>query len=193
MIPKLLHRIWVGDRPIPPRYEAFWDGWAELHPDWEMRTWTEDSLGWLTNAGCFALAPEPQGKADIARYELLARFGGIYLDCDVEPLRALDELTGLFAFAAWEDERFLCNAVMGSEPGHAAVLALVGRLPASAAAHVGEPPQVRTGPVFLTETWAGRDDVTRLERETFYPYAWDAPDPGPPYPGFGVHRWAGGS
>jgi len=164
-----------------------------MHPGWEARTWNEGSLDWLANAELFALAPEPQAKADIARYEVLATFGGFYLDCDVEPLRPLDELTELACFAVWEDERFLCNAVMGSEPNHPAMEALVGRLPASISAHVGEPPQIRTGPVLLTETWAGRDDVTRLERETFYPYGWDEPDPGPPYPGFGVHRWAGGA
>lgn len=43
-IPKLFHRIWLGDRQIPAEHQEFAKTWERLHPEWEMVLWTESTL-----------------------------------------------------------------------------------------------------------------------------------------------------
>jgi mannosyltransferase OCH1-like enzyme len=192
VIPLLVHRIWIG-QTIPDEYEEMWTGWIKAHPGWRFHTWRERDLGWLTNKSLFDQMLEPTGKADVARYEILCVQGGVYTDCDVECLRPLDDLLdGVACFAGYEDDEWICNALMGGIKGHPALQRLVDELPGYAAAHEGDGPQIRTGPKFLTDMWKAFPGVTLFPPQTFYPYRWNEADPGPPYPdSYTVHRWAG--
>ena len=126
MIPKLIHRIWLGP-PMPPEHEAFGRRWEELYPDWEMWLWGEAALAGLgmQNQDLYdraeELAPgfEGQLRSDVARYEILYRYGGLYVDTDFEPLRSFeDRLPGLSCFFAWEHQDEVANnAIMGADPG----------------------------------------------------------------------------
>jgi mannosyltransferase OCH1-like enzyme len=99
------------------------------------------------------------------RLEALLRFGGVYVDQDVEPLRPMDPLLHLPAFAAWEDERCVPNAVMGASPEHPAIRAcldeMLRRIPGDT---------WKAGPGVLTDILPGRDDVLLLPPGSFYPY-----------------------
>ena len=194
-IPRVLHRVWVGDGPIPGQFECFWDKWHALNPGWDFRTWRDGDLGWLTNRHLFEGTESPAGRSDIARYEVLLH-GGLYVDCDVEPLKALDdELTDHRAIAARDDGVHICTAVMGCEANHPAVRYLVRALPSWANQHRGSRPNLRTGPIFVTAKWKNRKDVTILPTEAFYPLPWAERHriKGGPYPpgSYAVHHWAG--
>jgi mannosyltransferase OCH1-like enzyme len=65
------------------------DTWRDAHPDWEYRLWTTER-GW-ENQAQIDVMPEWNGKADIMRYEILEREGGVLVDADSECVRALDE------------------------------------------------------------------------------------------------------
>jgi mannosyltransferase OCH1-like enzyme len=135
------------------------------------------------------------GKSDVLRYELLATFGGLYVDTDVEPLRPFDELLNGEAFIGWEDRNLLCPTVMGSPAGHPAMLALLEALPAWFRTYRGAPPNRQTGPYFVTRHLRGRSDVRLLPPETFYPVHWSSKkDLGGPYPmeSLAVHHWNAG-
>ena len=43
-IPRIIHRIWVGPEELPAEFAAFGEQWADMHPGWEHRLWTEDNL-----------------------------------------------------------------------------------------------------------------------------------------------------
>lgn len=194
MIPRVLHRIWLGDRPMPERFESFWQSWQALNPGWEFVTWTEPPR--LRNRAWYQVSRTLAGKADIARYEIVLNEGGVYVDCDEEPLRPLDELVvdhDAFACKENDDPPWIANAVIGATPGHPAVAAVVAALPAGMRRYgVGQPVH-STGPGLLTRTWATRDDVTLLPSSMFYPVHWSRmEDLGGPYPAesFGVHHWA---
>ena len=63
----------------------------------------------------------PIQRADFVRYCILHKYGGIYIDCDIHPLKPLDSLFRKdYFFVTWHDDkqRLPYNAVMGSEPGH---------------------------------------------------------------------------
>ncbi|HRQ73263.1 MAG TPA: hypothetical protein PLU35_09570 [Phycisphaerales bacterium] len=78
-VPRVFHQVWLGG-DVPEGLLRVQQRMLELHPGWEHVLWTEDTLPPLINAEQFDEAPEPQFKADVARYELLARFGGVYVD-----------------------------------------------------------------------------------------------------------------
>jgi hypothetical protein len=174
--PRIFHRIWL-DEPERPEFAAWRDRLQELHPDWEIRTWQDSSeFTWLRNKDLFYkyLETDPFGRVpDILRYELLWRFGGVYIDTDFEPLRSIEPLLeDPRPFAAWENDRTMCTAVLASPPKHPAIGELIEGLPAQCAATEDKTPNYATGPEYATAHWRGRDDVRRLPPWTFYPVGW---------------------
>lgn len=164
-IPAILHR--VVPAAANAQADAWWADFEELHPGWELMTHRDplDPADWPLTAPFWDKAANGAQFADMIRLEALLRWGGVYVDQDVEPLRALDPLLHLPAFAAWEDERCVPNAVMGAIPGHPAIRAcleeMLRRLP-------GETWQA--GPGVLTDLLPGRDDVLLLPPGSLYPY-----------------------
>ena len=65
---------------------------------WTHVLWTDAEvaplLDSLRNKQAYLAAPNYGQKADILRYELLQRHGGIYMDVDMECVRSLDGLHG---------------------------------------------------------------------------------------------------
>jgi len=101
-IPKVIHQIWVGNKPIPKIYQKFMKSWKKNHPDWEYRLWTDkdvDLFPWI-NRDLFDAVDNPGMKSDIWRYEIIYRFGGVYVDCDMESRRPLDPMHSRMEFYA---------------------------------------------------------------------------------------------
>jgi inositol phosphorylceramide mannosyltransferase catalytic subunit len=73
-----------------------------MHPDWEIKLWTDADIAELAfeNQQAFDSAANYGEKSDILRYELLERFGGVYADCDFVSLRSLDEIVSKLEFFA---------------------------------------------------------------------------------------------
>lgn len=167
-----------------------------LHPGWVFTTWRKPgALGWMRCKDEFDRAETLAGKSDVARYEILEAYGGIYLDTDVEPLRRFDDLLGPTPFIGWEDSRLLCPTVMGSPAHHPAIEQLLDQLPRWVARHQGKPPNQATGPHFVTAAWRRRTDVRRLPPAAFYPVHWsEKARLGGPYPqeSYAVHHWNSG-
>lgn len=204
IIPKTIHQIWVGD-PMPKMFERYQRSWAIHHPGWEIRLWTEPDLGWLANQAMFdhptdyvPAAGVGQFRADIARYEILHQFGGLYVDVDFEALKPIDPLIeSLTCFATWEEQdRWIANGLMGAEPDDPFIGRLIQDLPTSVEARVGQRPSRLSGPQFLTRQWqADPSGMTVLPQRLFYPYSHK--DLGklrsrPPWPDhcYAVHHWA---
>lgn len=195
MIPRVVHRIWL-DEPVPDRFEAYWQRFKELNPGWAFETWQRsEDLEWLVNRDVFDWQTTHAGRSDVLRYEIIARFGGIYVDTDVEPLRSFEPLIRPEPFAGWENERQLCPTVIGSPAGHPAAVDLVQNLRHYAVKRRRRPPNVQTGPWYLTRRWSKRDDVLLYAPVRFYPVGWWERDKlGGPYPeaSFAVHHWTAG-
>lgn len=181
---------------MPDELAAYRDTWAELHPDWELRLWGEADLGWLRNIDLFrdaeAVTPHVgQFRADVARYEILHRFGGVYVDCDMECRRPIDPLMGFECWAAWEtDGVWVNNAVMGCVPGHPLMVALIDGLPGNVKRTFGKRPNVLSGPQYLTPLAIEHGIEVRPSAE-FFPYRWDELERGnEDFPdAYGVHHW----
>lgn len=124
-IPKIIHQIWLGS-PVPPVYETYMKSWHEKHPDWEYYLWTDENVHMLFplyNQQYYDAAENYGMKSDILRWELLYRFGGLYVDMDYECLNPMDELHYRYDFYTGIqplDAIFLQlgAALVGSVPGH---------------------------------------------------------------------------
>lgn len=194
MIPRILHRV----VPAQPSAEAerFWVGWQALHPGWEFKSWVDPQDPKAFELGQeFAFATSGAQLADLVRLEVLWRYGGVYVDSDVEPVRALDTLLKESLFICTEDGDMLSNAVMGCVPGHPAVRACIDAILAERRTRLDVPPNIATGPALATQFMGGREDITVLPPECFYPYHYSEPRPRDiatvitPFT-YGVHHWA---
>lgn len=181
-VPKVIHRIWIGGEE--PEWQAgFRESWEQ--PGWELRQWGDEEVAelGLRNQSLYDRARgrfAGQLRSDILRYEILHRYGGVYVDADFEcrrPLAELEEMVdGASCFAAWEEQDiWINNALMGCEPGHSFVEELIARLPASLACQPHARPTITTGPQFLTGIYreAFVDEVRVLPQRLFYPYLWN--------------------
>ena len=190
-IPRVLHRVWLGSRPMPAEFERYGESWRRLHPDWEMPLWTDDHAEELGLEDVLPRARSAGELSDLVRYEVLRRHGGVYVDTDFEALRPLDPLlTGIGAFTAYArtGNPKIATGVMGSVLGHPAFEA------AADLAHrwLGECPLGETGPWLMTQVLRDFPDVTVFAAELFYPYHWtelhrrDAEFPD----AYAVHHWS---
>ena len=95
MIPKIIHYCWFGGNPLPERFTRCIDSWRRVMPDYEIRRWDEsnyaidetcDYVREAYEAGYWAFV------SDYARLDICTRYGGIYLDVDVEAVTPFDDL-----------------------------------------------------------------------------------------------------
>lgn len=95
MIPRVLHQIWIGNS-IPDR-EAHWcEQLRQMNPQWEYHLHREDILQ-RYGSDPYVKALQELGKplafvTDRLRMLVLRDFGGVYLDCDCQPIRPLDTI-----------------------------------------------------------------------------------------------------
>jgi inositol phosphorylceramide mannosyltransferase catalytic subunit len=194
LIPRIIHRVWLGSEAMPEEYLRFGESWREHHPDWEIRTWTDSDLPPLTYPDALERCRNYGEASDVLRYEALYRYGGVYVDTDVECRRSLEPLIAdVSAFGAWQRPGVVGSAVVGSVPGHPAIAEVLRTVCEGA----GSGPQVEaTGPVALTRVFEKADDVKLFGPETFFPYDyWEIPlDPdvdaaeGAP-DAYAIHHW----
>ena len=124
-IPKILHQLWIGPKSPPHRMLATW---KEKHPDYEYILWTEDEFARRDFVPqCIDqinLISEINGKADILRWEILYKYGGVFFDADSICIEPLDESVFLTktGFAAFENEtergNLIATVAMGFVPNH---------------------------------------------------------------------------
>ena len=120
-IPKILHCFWAGAAEKPPLYAACMETWKAVMPGWTIMEWGPDV--WDISAFPFAESAAEQGAwafvSDVARLDVVNRFGGIYLDLDVEAVRPLDDVLQGGAFFAYDAEVNIdLGSGFGAEIGH---------------------------------------------------------------------------
>ena len=158
-IPKIIHQIWVGKKPIPAKYKKFMKTWLILHPDWEYRLWTDedvDGFPWR-NKELFLQAKNPGMKSDIWRYEIINQFGGLYVDTDREAIRSFEPLTRRLEFCGgYLFDNVLGNDIFASKPNHPILNKLIESLKESVSLYNfnsfnADSIMAATGPLFFTK------------------------------------------
>ncbi len=176
-IPKIIHQIWLGS-PLPDGLRQYTRTWQELHPGWKYILWTEENARHLTlqNQDLYDKATNWAVKSDILRYELLSKFGGLYVDTDFECLMPLDDLMHRYtAFAGISNEPCFAinNALIAAAPGHKILKQCIAnlRMPKS---NRWQDVSKGCGPMhftrsFMTELETGYNSALAMPERYFYP------------------------
>lgn len=116
MIPKILHHIWLSDKPCPDTFKKWTDTWSKIMPEYDIKYTTLDNIRITEGLQRFLDNKEqPNAAVCYAKCQLLKEFGGIVLDLDIEVIKSFDDLLHMDFIAGHEDPIHLCNAVMGCE------------------------------------------------------------------------------
>ena len=91
-VPKIVHQTWKS-QVIPSPYREWRQECIDLNPDWEFKIWTDDDNrelvklhypSFLSTYDAYDLNIK---RIDSARYMMLHRYGGLYMDLDITCLR----------------------------------------------------------------------------------------------------------
>jgi mannosyltransferase OCH1-like enzyme len=173
IIPSHIHQIWLGSK-YPSKYHDWRDSWLKHNPNFSMTVWDEESILALplNNRKAFLDSKNYGIKSDIARYEILYLFGGIYVDTDFECLKPLSssflDLT-FFAGNIFSSMPQVANGLMGSIPGSPFMKRLIDGIPITINTNDPETILATTGPIFLTQQWLIHQRESYDERSVIFP------------------------
>lgn len=108
-IPKIIHYCWFGKKEIPHQYRKWMESWKIYCPDYEIIEWNEKNYDVYKNQ--YLRQAYELGKwafvSDYARIDIVHRYGGVYLDTDVELLKNIDELLMNDGFCGFETSEYV--------------------------------------------------------------------------------------
>lgn len=117
MIPKVIHYCWFGRNPLPKLAQKCIESWKKYCPDYEIKEWNEDNF----DVNCCDYVREAYEArkwafvSDYARLYALVKYGGIYMDTDVELIKPLDSFLSYEAFSGFESSGQILTGIMAAE------------------------------------------------------------------------------
>lgn len=119
---------------MPARFKEYGVQWRRLNPEWHVQDWSwsdlpddlandrvlEDIRGRCTSGLSLEM---PTALADVISYDLVERFGGIYANADIQPVKSLEVLRldeYDIAWATYEENNYplVVNALFGASEEH---------------------------------------------------------------------------
>lgn len=128
LIPRVIHYVWVGPKKMPRLAERCISSWKKFLPDYEIIEWNEHNFD--INCSQYCREAYEAGKyafvSDYIRIAVLYKYGGIYMDTDVEVLQPLsEEILACDGFSGYETPRTIPTGIMGCVPGQAMFKAIL--------------------------------------------------------------------
>lgn len=165
-VPRILHNIALGDANTVKYQEAI-NSCRKLHPDWKYMLWGDDNATSFMSEYYPEILPHykryPQNiqRANVLRYALLHKLGGVYLDLDVTCHVALDStpLITLPFVSPGAHPAGVNNAFIATHSGHPFLTQLLKSVP-SHDMHWGLPMRIpyvenmmSTGCMYFSNEW----------------------------------------
>ncbi|WP_092715145.1 glycosyltransferase family 32 protein [Janthinobacterium sp. OK676] len=96
MIPRVIHYCWFGEGEMSVLHRRCIESWQKYCPEYELMLWNEKNSD-IHNEYCKEAIIQKKWAfvSDWVRFDVLAKYGGIYLDTDLELIRSLDSLLEL--------------------------------------------------------------------------------------------------
>ncbi|MBN1969109.1 MAG: glycosyl transferase [Candidatus Delongbacteria bacterium] len=119
-IPKIIHYCWLSNDPFPELISQCIASWKKFLPDYEFMLWDTNRFDLETSIWAKEAysAKKYAFAADYIRIYSIYKFGGIYLDTDVEVLKSLNPFLHHSAFTGFENKTEIEAAIIGAEKGH---------------------------------------------------------------------------
>ena len=123
-IPKVIHYCWFGRNKLPKLARKCIKSWKKYLPDYEIIEWNESNYDISKNrymreayeAKKWGFVP------DYARLDIIQKYGGFYLDTDVELIKCLDEYRKYPCFFGVEKpDKAALGLGFGAEPGNSII------------------------------------------------------------------------
>jgi hypothetical protein len=128
-IPRILHMIWIGDKKEPDYVSEYLLKWKNLMPNWQINLWTNaDLTEEKFSSNILELLSKVNNgaqKADILRYFIVEKYGGVYVDTDIIPNKSFDPIITQFSDTSlvichdleitWA---YIANAFFAAVPNH---------------------------------------------------------------------------
>ena len=178
-IPKIIHQIWIGPNKLPRKYKPWMKSWLNKNPEYKYKLWTEKDIEKIKmrNALKYKLAKNSGLKSDIARYEILYLFGGIYVDTDFECLKKIPDDLLNYDFVSsiiFDFKPSIANGFMMSKKKSAILLEIMKNLEINEKFDIQDVIQ-NSGPGLLTQRYFKLSENIRnkcliLPSDYFYPY-----------------------
>ena len=91
-IPKIIHQIHLGDKPLSDQELKWQKTWRDYNPDWEFIFWNDERLKDIDiiNKNALKYCKSIASKVDIIRCEIIYKLGGLYVDTDFECLKSIN-------------------------------------------------------------------------------------------------------
>lgn len=119
MIPKIIHYCWFGGNSLPESAIKCIESWRKFMPDYQIKEWNEQNFD--VNIIPYTRQAYEAGKyafvTDFVRLYALYTEGGIYMDTDVEALRAYDGFLHHDAFSGFESDGNVPTGMMAASKG----------------------------------------------------------------------------
>jgi mannosyltransferase OCH1-like enzyme len=220
MIPKLIHFMWLDKtnpytRDYPEKYRENVEKWTELNRDWTVIMWNMEDIQrefpeWMEVLDSI---PIWISKCDFARFLVLYKMGGVYIDLDFIPKRPFDDYVTnrdlLLLFEPKEHmeqlgEGLLYNGIVGSEENHPFILGWIHKMAEDAPRNDKVYNVVKvTGPTGFFNYWRNTgipvEEVDTClfcpvtKRLVSSPYITYIPDRCTPYPPYCITKWSEGT
>lgn len=93
-IPRIIHYVWFGKKRKSKKVKKCIASWRKYCPDYKLVEWNESNYNIRKNRYMYEAycAKKWAFASDYARYDIIFRYGGVYLDTDVELVAGLDKL-----------------------------------------------------------------------------------------------------
>lgn len=126
MIPRVIHYCWFGRNKKNRLIDYCIGTWKKYCPNYKILEWNEDNYLSINKYFLQAIKAKKWSFAsDYARLDIIYKYGGIYLDTDVELIQSLDRLIELECFLGTEegkDGQLIATGLgFGAEAKHKAV------------------------------------------------------------------------
>lgn len=180
---------------MPAEYRGFISSWISRHPGWEAVVWTPHNLPKLRFQKLVDEATIPCFKSGPVRYEMVYKYGGVYVDSDFECYRNIEPLIrNLDAFSAYQymdpdDPRgAIAPGLFGARPRHPWLKHILDAIP-----FWWDPEVSSTGPRPFNALTRCHPEVRILAKKFIYPYnSWEKDKRDGPFPeAYASHHWDG--
>ncbi len=121
-IPKIIHYIWLGDRPFDKTSIKCMNTWNKFLPDYEVIRWDDEKCKEIISQCKYASQAYAAKKyafvSDYIRVYVLYHYGGVYMDTDVQIFKNIDKFLYDEAFTCFENATMIPTALMACTKGN---------------------------------------------------------------------------
>ena len=150
-IPKIIHFVWIGDNQFPEQYYLFLNSWIKKYNDFIFCFWNDNNLIKLFNQNIYDKSITYAQKSDIARYEILYHYGGIYVDSDFFSIKNIEKLLeNIDFFSGFESKDFIAIGLMGFNKNNEYLKKIILNIELNYYIYNSKNIPNQTGPVYFT-------------------------------------------